>query len=405
MLNKNIIIPGKIIDIISFIIWFYIILNFFIIDLEIIIINYLVEDVSFFFYFRIIFTLLFLIFLFTILNKKSAISFLLYTIFFPIIILFWRLPKYIYLNEKWNLIFILFSFIFQLFSSFRLKLFLLFFFIISVLTIVFSDNHYLLSLSIILLILLVLIIYIRKFHSLFKSSNLTKGYSVFIENFEKNSYPVFKLGYDLSKISIKDLSDKQYQSWLQKLESTVLYNRLFLFISKKFGEYLNTKLYMLFIIINIISLMILTIVCFFMINLSLYKLNSYAFLSNEEFSIFDIFLYTVTTLFSLINISGLVPNNIYSEIVYIILSMLGYFMLIIFIGLFIKIKGQREESDISNLVAMYNDEARKLEILMSKELQVSNISDAISELERAESALIKFFLKISSSSKSSDEDN
>ena len=143
--------------------WLYIITKSFIFDFDIFLIEKLSPNYIWLinYKFFILICVLAIIFLFS--KNKHILVWSLFVFFYPIILLFWKIPFFLFKKKSWNLVFAIIDLIISFFKSFKTTFITIAFFLVSIAIIFGSSNKILLWISLIVLFAVHLLTYIQEF--------------------------------------------------------------------------------------------------------------------------------------------------------------------------------------------------------------------------------------------------
>ena len=277
-------------------IWIYIVTKLFVFDVDV----YLMQRI--FFGHEQILNYKFIIItatlaLFLVIFRNKFLIWFSYIIFYPVIVFFWKIPYFVFRQKSWALAFAILNAIISFFKSLKYTFVSFALYIVAATIILFSTNKLFIWTALVIILVVILTTYVRRFIFIFKPSDI---FQIYIKIFSAvrnwgtktdKGVSFFGLGDDIRSIAVKEMSDAQLQSWSLKLQMSVLYNRICLFVGKKLREYQKSRLNIVYYVIHLLSLILLTIVSFALIYTGLFHINTsfFAYSNNPSFFTFIYF--------------------------------------------------------------------------------------------------------------------
>lgn len=332
--------------------------------------------------------------LLAIVRRKVIILWTLYVLFFPIIILFWKIPYFIFKQKSWVLAIATINSVIAFFFSFKQALITSAIFIASSVIILKASNSYILYGSALMIMITLIITYFYRFIMIFRSSKVNDFYiDILSKSRQKNLTKQFVMDESLKNLPYSQLSEKQLEKWIQNLQSTVLYNRIFLFMARKIKNYQDSKLNYAFYANTTVFLLLLTILSFSFINLALYKVDTSAFKVSEAPSFFSFFYYSFNNL--LFNaVDEMKPITMYSQLASMIESFFALLMGMIFVTLLFSARSERHTRELDLIIMQFEERGKDLELFIRKEYNINSIEEALELLKKVQAVFINFLYKL-----------
>jgi hypothetical protein len=375
-------------EIIFLIVWLGIIIKLFIFDWDVFLIEKYLPNFRWILNFKI----LIIVILIVLTSKKKCGNILLniiYFVFFPLVLVFVYLPFKIFLIGKWNGLIAYLNTFFILFKKFRFKFVISILYCVCFSIILNNSNKYLIIFSIIFIIYCVFSLVILMFKIVFSNSTIFDVY-------KKISDKILEQVNNNKNDECPEITDinslKENKQYVSVIERTVLMNRIFLFSSRKFKDYNESKVYIFQDILLFISILIIGVLSFSLINFGLFKLydNNYILQGIPKF--IDFVLYTMS-----ISNGYIVSSSILAKLLLILQT--GLF--IIFSGLFIFIvlnkNKEKQKKEIGNIINSFEEMAKMEEDNIINTTIFDNMDSAIEGLKLLESSLVGIITKISKS--------
>jgi hypothetical protein len=385
-------------EIVAALFWFYLIFKVFIFDLDIFLVDryfpnyyWIVE-----YKFLVIISLLAMVWFFT--KNKNIILWALYILFYPFIVIFWKLPFFVFKQKSWIFAFAVINSIISFFKSIKYKFIVSVVFLLSMTGIFISSNHVILWVACSLILAILLAVYIRSLIMLFKPSSIFQVYIKIFSGMRKHGKSFFGIDENMKNLPVENYGEKQLEKWTTNLQTSVLFNRVCLFSAKKLRDYQNSRLGAVSSIFTIFGLMILTIFSFAIINLGIFKINNGYFEITAIPHLFTFIYYSFNSIF-FNSIKEIVPTSAISQSLSMIESLFAFFLAAIFISLIFTYKSQKRSDELNIAIQGIEEEAKDMEGFIRDEFKFNNIFEAMAELNKLKTGLAQFILKISESIK------
>jgi hypothetical protein len=221
--------------------WIYAICKLFIFDIDVFAIRHLNEQYIWLSEYR------FLIFIgvisaFLLLTKnKYLIALSLYVLFYPAIVLCWKVPRLAFKKGGWLLLFALINTAISAFTSFKYKFVAFTIFALSTFATFTLLNPTLLALSMICLVGILLSAYVRMSFLVFRPSGIFQAYSKLIKKCPDLLLNTLS-DKDIRRLPVETLSESQLDVRRTSLQTIVIGNRALLFLARRLKDFQDSKL-------------------------------------------------------------------------------------------------------------------------------------------------------------------
>lgn len=385
-------------EILSILIWGYVIIKLFVFDIDIFIIEKMFPDYVWLVNYKFFILIGILAIIWLVTKNIHILFWSLFIFFYPVILVFWRVPKFLFKKQNWNLIFAFVDSIISFFKSFKISFITTSFFLISTTIILNSTNRVLLWISILFLAIIILIIYIQRLILVFKQSGIYQVYSGifgFFGDYLQNTQFV-AIDDAVKSMSIESMDEEQIQSWIYNVQALVLYNRICLFVSKKLKSYQDSGFNVVSSVLGILFLALFTVFVFATINFGLYKIdaNFYSFADAPSFFTFFFYSFNILVFNQIQEVIAATPISqvaLMFEYFYIL------FLFAILVVLVFSIRNQRDADELNKVITHLKEEGIKMEGHIKEKYKLNNISDAMEALQKLRSSLIDFLYKLTDS--------
>lgn len=325
-------------------------------------------------------------------SKKYFLITALYIVFYPLILICWRIPYAIFKKGNWILAFALMNAIITTFKSLRVKFVMTAVFLIAMLFIIEFSNPALLAISVFGLLVVLIISYVRMAMFVFQPSSIFQLYSTII----RNSPEYVRKGLtdqEIRALPMNTLTDKQIELRRNSIQLLVLSNRFWIFFSHRLREYQQSKLNALSYAANLFLLLAFTVVSYGAINYALFKFDLSQF-SVSAVPGYFLFLYYSFHVFLFGGIGEITPVSLYSQVVSMSEQVLAIVLLFILIGLFIAVQSEKYKEDLERTIEDTEATGSILEALIRDTYHLT-IEEALEEIRKMQSNMMTVILWLS----------
>ncbi len=327
---------------------------------------------------------LFLI-LFTISQKWYGLAF----IFYPILALFWFIPKTILINGKIYLFGHYINGLFKKLQNPKRSIIHFAIFIVTFILIIITNNIYIRWMSVFTFsyfyIIYVLSYILRSFKpaQLF-GSNLEAALEQIITQGTTNKSALIDTYIKQKEddnLPVEERSKKQ-------ITRLVLANYALTFVSKNLNSYKGKRAYLIAWIYELFIFLIISIVYFWFVNYQTYQIDPSNFKLGGDPTKFEFFYYTLKSI-TFGDIQSILPNSILSKSIEISsFFVLGIFILIIFASILFSFRQDKMKENIELTTKLCDDQNRIITEYMKNEFQ-TDVHKAITEFSAIKESIEK----------------
>jgi hypothetical protein len=380
-------------NLLAFLFWIFIVFKLFIFDLDTFLIQNYFPQNGWLIQYKF-FILIGLTTLVWILSKgHKFIEMFLFIIFYPFILFFWQIPVLIFKSRSWTVGISFVNTVISFFTSFKYNFFV---FSISAISfcLLFKFTSPILTYVLILILLVILIvIYIHRFLTIFMSSSMYKIHLKFVNFLIKNTKKITSLDDEIRSLPVTEMNSTQLAKWTNNLQFAIILNRGCYFLSSKLQEYQKSNLNIVFYLLNLFVLLILTVFFLASLNFALFRIHPEAFVVVHTPNLFGFVYYSFnTTFFS--TIPEIIASSGEAHFLRMIQIVFSFLLISIFTVLIFNIKSKKHVDELGKIITELNYQGDQIDSRINSEYKLS-VNDAIIELERLKSGLIKFIYFLS----------
>lgn len=373
--------------------WAYALINVFIYNIDASLKNILPQEMHMLVDYKLIlFIAVFGVIVFTL---KKYYLLLLYIMLFPLIVVFWKIPKFLYGLRSWIIAIGAIDFMVNLFSNFKTKTIVICSALLSIIFIT-TENQFLLLLS----ILLASFVIIYLLYNTIKKSFFPRGFIDQQTNMvkrltESKFIKEMTLLDDKTKSATKKLTLDQSKQVVQNAQQAAIFLNALYYWAYQLEKYAESNASK---VMNWLAYAFLVIrVVFFLaiINYALYKIspNSFSVIGDGGFIIFV--YYSITSL-SFSEVSVIQATQDISILIRLCSGIIGIGILGSFIlSVALSRKNAQQELELSRAVSSIKKTGSDFEQTIVNEYSVGSIEELMKKLQVVGAGLFGFIVKIS----------
>lgn len=369
--------------------WFYTVIKLFVFDVNVYLVSLISPDLVWVLQYKLLIVLGLFLFAMTISRSLTLALAIAYVLFYPLVVLFFKLPIFVWKQKSWVLAFSVLNTAIGFFRSFKRYFSSGTLFLIAAVIILSAQNSYLLCGASLLILALLCFSLVLAFIRAFKPSAVFQAYKSAFPAIRRSN--LLKLDASVRDLPVDVLSEKQLELRTTSLQHVVLYNRFCLLVAKKLRDYQRSGANVASYILGLVVLFVFTIVSFSLVNYSMYKLSPslYQFTYSKE-SAFAFLYYGAGSMFYASN--GLVPVEPLSQAVQLFQFLCALLLVVILVTVIFSVRNERYSAELQDVVESVEKEGLASEALLMSEFKISGISGAIEALQQAKAGMIGFIV-------------
>jgi hypothetical protein len=365
-------------EIVSILFWAFALIKLFVLDIDVLLITKVspsyswLLDYKFFIFFGTIAVV------WLVVGNRTFRNSIVYVLFYPIVILFYHLPKLIFRN--WTLAFIFLPSLVATVKSFKLRFISTIFAVISCLLIILQIDVFITVASMLVLFGYLAIHYAQQFRTAFSTSGFFADVSKAIQalwTYLKDTAVSKELQ---TAATMKEDSDEYKLKRASILQNLFVYNRFFLFGASKLKRLQDSRIMDLYLIGTLLYTFAVTVLVFAFEYYSLYRLNPASFVAIPDPSFFY-FLYASFNTLLTIGFGDFSPLGVVARL---LTSLELFTWILIFLILYFTVTSilrERYQKEADTVVEQLSSEGQAIEDLIIREYKLS--------LEEAEASVTK----------------
>lgn len=382
-------------DTLSSLLWIYLIIKIFVIDFDLLIIQKLFPDLIWLLKYKF-FILIGIASILMIVMKGSFYLLVIYVIFFPFLILLWKIPKLLWKTKSWTLFLSLLNFTLTFFKNFKVNFISKSFALISFFIILISKPSFLLFLPLVYLLAFLLFSTIRSISQSFRPSEVFTLQHKLINKLRNSKFGKSMISIDkkIKNKPIVKLDDQQLTTFTTNLQMVVVFNRFCYFFAHKLEEYKESKINALFNMWSYLWLFIQIVLIFTFINLGLYKINYTNFKYLETPNFYHFLYYSFNSVLTG-GIEEFYPATGIAIITNITMKLFGLLLLPTFlINIIFSIREQKFNKNIESAIKAIKKEGDELDKFIKSEYKLTT-RQAIKKLAGLKAGMINLIYNLS----------
>jgi len=387
-------------EIVAMLFWGYVITKVFILDIDLILVEKLSPNYLWLIQYKFFILLGLLAIILLVTKNKQLILWSLFIIFYPLLLIFWRIPVLLFRRKSWSFLLALIDSIVPFLKSFRFTFIALALFLISVVVILTVSNPIPLWISMTVMLTFHFWVFLQKFLSVLKPSGADQVYIKIFSFFGElvkfkpvPAAPTAVLSDKELELTLEDMDEKQIQKWTTGVLWLALFNRVCLFVAKKIKSYLDSRFNIISSVFGILILVLFTVLSFSLLNFGLFKINPNYFSFQAEPTIFNFFYYSFN-IFLFNPIQEIIAKAPIAQIANMVEYLFAIFLIAIFVSLVFSFRSQRETEELNNLIAFLTEEGTKAEGVLKDKYRLNTVEEAMEALQKLNSIFAEWLFKI-----------
>jgi hypothetical protein len=316
----------------------------------------------------------------------------LYILFYPLILLCWRLPVLVFKAKSWNLALAVFDSTVSFIKSFKYNFISGALFLVAAVVVLVSRNRWLLLPSVLGVAVILVLAYIVVFFRISRASSVFQILSRLLTRAGRRTPRFLGVDFSVDK-SIRDLPVAQLDSsqlalWTGALERSVLFNRFCLYAARKLRDFESSAFIYVSPVSAILGLVILTVVSFALMNYGVFKVSNRLF---EYAALPSIFTFVYYSFYKLVfgSVKEVSPVMLLSQVLAMIESFFGLVLTVILGTLLFTVRSKRRTDELSKAIRNFEERGDEMEGFIRDEFKVRDIVEATAELEKNKASMIR----------------
>lgn len=195
-------------------------------------------------------------------------------------------------------------------------------------------------------------------------------------------------------IDNKELSEEQTKERLMDLQKILLMNRSYYFLIQKLKHFQNSKIIILYYALALTYTLFLTVVVFAFQYFGLNKIDPSSFNNSNMDGLLYFIYYSLNTIFTN-GITDFYPISGWARLLSTLEIVFGFLVIVILLSLAFTIQREKHNEEIKKLLSPFIFQEEHLAKFIDNKFKLS-IDDALSELKKLESSIVKIAYYFSS---------
>lgn len=374
-------------EILGGLLWLYLIIKILVYDIDVFILNTINPSWTAILNYKFFIIIGLILVLWIILGNKKFSKLIATLLFFPLIFLFWRIPKMFWKSKSWVGVFASIGIVFTFISSIKINFIIFALLCFSILVISISNSQFLLISAMGSLFLYLFYHFSKKFKYAFKPSHIFTIQADAVNKHWDKIRDNFKIAEEIKESEFDNMNANQKEKWCANLQNALILNRLFFFITSKLRKFQKSRLNIIYYLVSMFFTIILTVVIFSLLNFALYKLDPQAFNSEPKGNFFFFIYYSFNTLFTS-SVNDFYPISDFARFLNSFEILFSFVLLAIVFFLFTTIIRDKHNDEINSVINDISKKGHELEGLINVEYKM-DVYQAIELLDKIKGNLIQ----------------
>jgi len=381
------------IEFIAIFFWVYLFIKLLICDFDVILMSLFLPKYLWILHYKFFIIIGFFALILIFCRNKVIIEKLLYILFYPVILIIWKIPRKLFLTKSWIAMFAFIGGVLNFVKSFKFNFISFAFLSISSILTIKLNNPYILIITLVYFVAYLIVIYLRSLYLSFKPSSLFSIQADTLDKIREKFQLSFNLDKEIKPLSLDAMTEKQLSKWSNSLQQAIIYNRVCYFISSKLRAYKKSKINIAFYILSFLFLMCLTVYLFGFINFAFYKIEPSAYQVYENPTILHFIYYSINTLLTN-NIPDFYPVTALARFINTFETSIAIILVIILFFLFTTVQNEKQNEEIDTVIETIKNHGQKLEPFVKSEYRLT-VPEAIEELKKIKASSVQLIIYLS----------
>ncbi|MFC8068668.1 hypothetical protein [Streptomyces sp. NPDC057293] len=283
----------RLLDLIGSAVWIYVIIKLFVFDIDTYLIEEFVPDLAGALDYRFLF--IGGIFVLLVLFSKGRRLKYLYVTFFPLVVSFWKIPKWFYKAKSWIAVFTFLNVAATAFRHLKWNVTTRFLALLSLVGVAASGNHVILAICAAYLGLYFILLMARTIWFSIKPSHFLKSQQTLIDKVSSASFvaQITSVSAELKDSSLEKFSAAQLTTFQSNLGMAVLCSRATYYWAYQLEKYRTSAAALVLSAVAYASLYVQGVIVFSVINWALFKMDPAAFAYSDAPSFLQVAYYSL----------------------------------------------------------------------------------------------------------------
>ncbi|MFM9553963.1 hypothetical protein ACKI19_16850 [Streptomyces caniscabiei] len=355
-------------NVLGFLLWVYVTIKLFVFDVD----SYVVNEYAPWAQFAIDYKFFVIggFFILLLLFSKGRRLAYLYVIFFPLVVIFWKIPKWLYRFKSWIAVFVVLNAATSFVRHFKFNAVTRFLALLALVLIGVSKNHYVMATSAAYLGVYFVVLMVRTMWFAIKPSHFLTAQQKLVKGLSGGSLTAQLIGVnaDLRDDGVQKFNASQLSTFIGNLSNAVLVSKGVYFWAYQLEKYRTSAAALVVSAFSYASLYMQGIVAFTAVNYAILELDPDAFEYASSPSVLQIAYYSLFTGAG----SSLTPISTSATIVKIAINVIGPLFLAALVTQFVISRRQVEQdAAASEAVEGIKKAGAELELKFQEEYDIS----------------------------------
>jgi hypothetical protein len=377
-------------DVVGTIAWTYLILKVFFFDVDRELIDAAAPEQSWLIDLRFLMILGVIALAVIFLGSRRTLIGIAYVMFFPLIVIGWKVPRTIYRSKSWISLFAALHVVASVLTNFRYVLLATTFALFATAAILFTSSDLIVGLAMIVIAGILLFAMFRTLRLSARPASFISIQEAALDRFrQSDSLPqIAAVREDFRSAEIQRFTAQQQTEFLMTLQYAVLVQRLPLFWAYQLDQYRRSPAPVLFTGLAYAWLVIQTVVGLTLLNYGLYKIDAtaYSFVDSPSLAVFA--RYAVSSLTGS-EIGALQPESGMANALFLGATAFGVIFVIGFVvGLVLSFRQKSQDAALREMIDGFKAQSQVLESRLRAEYDVPSVEEAMKRLEELRAGLL-----------------
>lgn len=324
--------------------------------------------------------------------RRTTLLWILYILGFPLVVLFWKLPKFYIKHKSWALVLGTAHILSTVLQTIKFGIISIGLFVLAAAAIVLMTPAWLQATAAIILLTLWVITVVRAFVYAVRPSRFVVGQRKLADTILKSSWA--RDNYGIPPVAkdpaIPDLTEEQTNDVLGKVSSGLILHRGLALLTYRLDLYRQTGAFIIFSAISIVALLLQALLTFSLINYAVFQLDSSQYNFDRDPNLLTFFYYSSASMFNS-EVGVVQPEGTFALLVALAAWLsTGFLVLVLVVAIIFGIKNSKTDDTAKRAIADLEAGGNHLEVVLRDEYELSltEVSERLSAMQWGTAGMI-----------------
>lgn len=373
-------------DVVGVLVWAYAVTKLFIFDIDRWVLDLTAPSMAWVLNLRFIAFVAVLLVTALLIGRKRFFKLVGYVVGFPLIFLFWRLPKAIATSRSWTAGLVILNSVISMATDVTYRLVYFVVYALAVAIIVMSQNVIWLWAATIAITMCVLSSYIKSCVDAFRAPRVLSLYTGLFEKLRGFATGTAEDAPPSLHVRLPAIPEDEVSKYVSHIQPRIIVGQLSLAFADRLRAYNESEIHVVGGVFLIFRLILITLISFSILYFSISKIEPAAIATSGEMSVFDYIYLSFDNMFFNMNSSASLAT-FHSQSLSMLQRFLSATLVAILLATFFEIRKKKHAKEIDAAIDAATATAEDVTIYIKAEFSYDDLSEAVDDLRGMKSSL------------------